>query len=67
METRCFKMSKRTLENCHIVYLHEKLRNERPKQEGGKCDGYRLGRYNEELCDICKKCKLNTEYEEIEE
>lgn len=51
---------KRTLEHCRLI---TKM-GVRPRQHDGKCDGFQKAANNDEPCNICMKCKLNTFYEE---
>lgn len=53
---------KRTLEHCRLI---TKM-GVKPRQHDGKCDGFQKAVNNDEPCNICMKCKLNTFYEEIE-
>ena len=52
-------MPKRTLENCRLI---KKLG--RPAISGGKCDGMAKSRTDDEPCETCKRCKLNTWYDD---
>ena len=52
-----FKKAKRTMDNCRLIKEHGK-----PSIDNGKCTG--LGTENDdEPCEICKKCRLNNNYE----
>ena len=51
---------KRTLEHCSLI---TKMGG-KPTQMNGKCDGFQKSRDNDEPCDTCMKCKINTFYEE---
>lgn len=50
----------RTLDNCSLI----KLLGVKPEQYNGKCLGYARGESDDEPFEVCKKCKLNTSYEE---
>lgn len=50
---------KRTLDHCKLITAFGK-----PHQANGKCDGYQKTEVNDEPCETCKKCKLNTFYED---
>ena len=47
------------IEYCSLVSTYGK-----PNQTDGKCDGFQKNREDDEPCEICKKCTLNTFYEE---
>lgn len=47
------------IEYCSLVSAYGK-----PNQTDGKCDGFQKNREDDEPCEICKKCTLNTFYEE---
>ena len=49
---------KRTLEHCRLITEFGK-----PKQTDGKCDGFQASSENDEPCEVCKRCRLNTFYE----
>ncbi len=51
---------KRALEHCGLI---TKM-GAKPRQHGGKCDGFQKDANNDEPCNICMKCRLNTFYEE---
>ena len=36
----------------------------KPQQQGGKCDGFQKSANDDEPCNTCMECKLNTFYEE---
>lgn len=36
----------------------------KPRQQDGKCDGYQKSEGDDEPCETCKECKLNTFYED---
>lgn len=48
----------RTLEHCSLI---TKMGGA-PNQYDGKCEGFQNGD-DDEPCETCKKCKLNTTYE----
>lgn len=50
---------KRTLDHCSLI---TKMGG-KPQQYDGKCEGFQKGNDNDEPCEICMKCKLNTFYE----
>lgn len=47
------------IEYCSLVSAYGK-----PNQTDGKCDGFQKSGEDDEPCEICKKCTLNTFYEE---
>ncbi len=47
---------KRTLDNCGHIKTGMHLGYEKPKQEGGKCAGYR--EMDNKLMPACERCKL---------
>lgn len=51
---------KRTLDHCGLITRM----GGKPQQQNGKCDGFQKSNDNDEPCEICMKCKLNTFYEE---
>ncbi len=51
---------KRTLENCRLI---TKM-GVKPQQQDGKCDGFQKSENDDEPCNTCMECKLNTFYEE---
>ena len=51
---------KRTLDNCSLI---KKIRII-PRQYDGKCEGFSRSEDDDEPCEKCKECKLNTFYEE---
>lgn len=51
---------KRTLDHCRLI---TKM-GEKPSQQDGKCDGFQKSSNDDEPCEICKKCNLNTFYED---
>ena len=53
---------KRTLEHCSLITKYGK-----PRQADGKCDGFQKSKDDDEPCDICVDCKLNTFYEPEEQ
>lgn len=50
---------KRTLNHCRLITQFGK-----PRQHDGKCDGFQKSGTDDEPCEICRKCKLNTFYED---
>ena len=52
-------MAKRTLKNCSLI----RKMGGAPDQHDGKCEGF-CTQESDEPCDICMRCKLNTDYEE---
>ena len=54
----------RTLNNCSLIAKCIKNGIGEPRQSNGKCDGYQKSYDNDEPCEHCSKCKLNTFYEE---
>lgn len=61
-------MAKRTIENCSLVAKAVRIGLGTPQAEGDKCMGYAHGSdddENDEPCKICRECKLNTAYEEV--
>jgi len=49
----------RTLKNCTMIKMHGE-----PLQEDGKCLGFAKAN-DDEPCEICKRCKLNSWHEEV--
>lgn len=54
---------KRTLDHCRMITKYQDLLG-RPRQQDGKCDGYQKSEDDDEPCETCKECKLNSFYEE---
>ena len=54
---------KRTLDNCSLI----ELLGVKPNQYNGKCLGYARAGSDDEPFEVCKKCKLNTSYEDEDE
>jgi hypothetical protein len=50
---------KRTLEHCGLITKMQ----ENPRQLNGKCEGFQKSTFDDEPCEICKKCKLHIYYE----
>lgn len=55
-------MAKRTLKNCSIIQGCLKRGIGKPSQYEGLCEGYTFDESGE-CIDLCKKCKLNKDYE----
>jgi len=58
---------KRTIENCSIIkkMMHRGLG--KPGVEDERCVGYATSDVDDEPCDVCKRCYLNTTYnDEVE-
>lgn len=55
---------KRTLDNCTVIKHNIKEGIGSPEQYSGKCLGYSQSEYDDEPCEACKNCKLNTMYGE---
>lgn len=57
-------MAKRTIENCTLIKrgVH-RLGLGEPETRNGKCLGYGRGENDDEPCEKCKVCTLNTAYE----
>jgi hypothetical protein len=51
---------KRTLDNCRLIKRHGKPEQDR---ENGICLGFGRGENDDEPCDTCKECKLNSTYD----
>jgi hypothetical protein len=49
---------RRTLDNCKLV-----KRYGRPLQYDGKCEGFAKSCDDDEPCEVCMGCPLNTAYE----
>ena len=49
---------KRTLDHCKLITEMGK-----PHQANGKCDGFQKSDDNDEPCETCMNCKLNTFYD----
>jgi hypothetical protein len=45
---------KRTLQNCKLVQKYGE-----PKQYDNRCEGFGRSDFDDEPCNICKKCKLH--------
>jgi len=56
-------LTKRTIENCAVIKNAVKRGLGEPEIQLGKCLGYSNG-YDDEPCEKCKDCKLNTAYED---
>ena len=52
----------KSLEHCGLISRMQDKENP-PRQYDGKCEGY-CNADRDEPCDECKRCKLNTAYEE---
>ena len=52
---------KRTIENCTMIKKHGE-----PEHRNNKCLGFGKSEYDDEPCEVCKRCKLNTSYEETQ-
>lgn len=50
---------KRTLDHCKLITAVGK-----PHQANGKCDGFQKSEDNDEPCETCMNCKLNTFFED---
>lgn len=55
--------SKRTIDNCSLIKKRIKQGTGVSIGGDGKCLGYTTHEFDDEPCDQCKKCKLNTSYE----
>lgn len=55
-------MAKRTLNNCSIIQAGFKNGIGKPNQYDNVCEGYCFDESGE-CIDLCKKCKLNKDYE----
>lgn len=51
-------MARRTLENCSLIKNYGFLKQRKPKQENGKCEGYGFLHPNGKYL-TCEKCKLH--------
>ncbi len=60
-------MSRRTIENCSVVKKVARIGLGEPETQSGKCLGYAggYGPDDDEPCEECKVCKLNTTFEEL--
>lgn len=49
----------RTIENCTLIQKNTKAGIEKPQQWHylDKCEGYRVRKKEDELCEQCKKCR----------
>lgn len=54
------KMKELKLEHCRLITEM----GVKPQQQGGKCDGFQKSANDDEPCNTCMECKLNTFYEE---
>lgn len=54
-------MTKKTIENCSLVKKAINVGNGGPEIQDGKCMGYSSN--DDEPCENCKNCSLNTMYE----
>lgn len=54
---------RRTLDHCRMISKYQDLLG-KPQQRDGKCDGYQKSQGDDEPCETCKECKLNTFYED---
>ena len=52
----------RTLDHCLLIRLSIYDGLGKPRQYDGKCEGFAKSEYDDEPCERCKKCKLNTMY-----
>lgn len=50
-------MAKRTLKNCSLIKNYSYLKQRKPRQENGKCEGYGFLNPNG-MQYTCSKCKL---------
>jgi hypothetical protein len=60
-------VSRRTIENCSVVKKAVRTGLGEPENQNGRCLGY-AGSYgpdDDEPCEECKACKLNTAFEEL--
>lgn len=55
---------KRTLEHCSLITQCVRAGIGKPHQANGKCDGYEKSANDDGPCEQCKKCELNTYYEQ---
>lgn len=56
-------MAKRTVENCSLMKKQRRYGYGTPEIEFyGKCLGYSTSSTDDEPCETCKKCKLNSAY-----
>ena len=53
----------RTFENCTLIKKCVSIGIGEPEQYENKCVGYARGENDDEPCEQCKNCKLNTSYE----
>ena len=53
----------RTLKNCRLITRYGAL----PIQYDGVCEGFAKSEWDDEPCEICKKCKLHYLYHDGEE
>ena len=57
-------MAKRTVENCSLMKKQRRYGYGTPEIEfDGKCLGYSVSSTDDEPCETCKNCKLNSAYE----
>lgn len=52
----------RTIYNCTLIKKCVREGVGTPEQYGGVCLGYQRAESDDEPCDTCKKCKLNSAY-----
>lgn len=52
----------KTLIDCDLVLGCIDIGIGRPRQYDGKCEGYAKSDYDDEPCERCKNCELNTMY-----
>lgn len=54
---------RRTLDHCRMISKYQGMLG-KPRQQDGKCEGYQKSKGDDEPCETCKECKLNTFYED---
>lgn len=52
----------RTLDNCVLIKKYW-----RPRQTDGVCIGFGKSETDDEPCEVCKRCRLNSNFEQEEE
>lgn len=53
-------MPARTIDNCSLI---KRMGGAKPDKEKGRCVGFARSEADDEPCEICKNCKLNSFYE----
>lgn len=55
-------MAVRTIKNCSLI---RKMGGGKPNSDNGKCVGFTKSETDDEPCEICKECRLNSTFEPL--